>query len=520
MNKVAEPAKAEEVQPLGTYADDVVSVALSVTPAHDKLFCECTVLPEKSAEHVTVTTLEALINPHVAKDLISEEVLADIVSQLRAGKPPSRRRIAQAIPMTPGRDGKLLVMVKKFVGFQGHVAQDIIDQRFLRHFDNVEVGAIIGRIYPPTPGKAGRDVLGKPIEPPPVHSPKTQIDTATISTDPHKGVPAWDDLVARVAGYVGDVGGKLAIVTTLEIKQNVDYRVGDIDFVANLRIRGELRTGFTIRARESITVDGDCYGASLHCPRGQITIKGHVSGSDSTTLSSAELVLSNMIETSSKSPATIVATGDINLHSADGMIIEGGSGLIVNKEIRNCLARVRSGIIMPQGHLLDSEVFTVCGVEAGTIGSEAGSRTVINLVSDIEATHEYADLAKRLEENLNAQEMIRLYLGPFATHSVSEAKLKPDHRAKLHELRKKLTKLEQTEKELFQEQTRLLQNAKHNRTYRVSFKKALYAGTEIRAAGETYLVSETQRGPGTVEFNPETSAFDKKDFAAIECDLK
>ena len=71
MNKVAEPAKAEEVQPLGTYADDVVSVALSVTPAHDKLFCECTVLPEKSAEHVTVTTLEALINPHVAKDLIT-----------------------------------------------------------------------------------------------------------------------------------------------------------------------------------------------------------------------------------------------------------------------------------------------------------------------------------------------------------------------------------------------------------------------------------------------------------------
>lgn len=72
---------------------------------------------------------------------------------------------------------------------------------------------------------------------------------------------------------------KLNVFPVYEVNGDVDYNIGNIDFVGTVVIRGNILTGFRVKASGDIRVTGGIEGAEVESD-GSIEITGGVIGSN------------------------------------------------------------------------------------------------------------------------------------------------------------------------------------------------------------------------------------------------
>src|SRR5690606_13235248 len=107
---------------------------------------------------------------------------------------------------------------------------------------NVKAGQMIAERVPPEPGVPGIDVTGEPIPP---------KEGKEVWIKPGKNVvlsPEKTALYAAIDGLVSQSEDeRINVFPVYEVNGDVDYRVGNIDFVGTVVIRGNVLTGFRVR---------------------------------------------------------------------------------------------------------------------------------------------------------------------------------------------------------------------------------------------------------------------------------
>jgi len=102
-----------------------------------------------------------------------------------------------------------------------------------------------------------------------------KVFPAGANTMPDPGDP--DRLLAAVPGYVFYLDGKITVKKTLNVRRDVDFHTGNIQFLGNIIVHGGVRSGFQVqglnilikdtveaalvRAEESIVAEGGIKGA-------------------------------------------------------------------------------------------------------------------------------------------------------------------------------------------------------------------------------------------------------------------
>jgi uncharacterized protein (DUF342 family) len=84
-------------------------------------------------------------------------------------------------------------------------------------------------------------------------------------------------LLAKINGQVDYVGGRVIVMNSFEIKEDVDYKTGNIDFVGNVNIGGDVIAGFSVRADGNVFIKG-CVDGGVVEARGNVTIVNGVNG--------------------------------------------------------------------------------------------------------------------------------------------------------------------------------------------------------------------------------------------------
>ena len=132
-----------------------------------------------------------------------------------------------------------------------------VDYRNLNLFVNVSQGDLLVIRTPPVPGVPGVMVTGRKIAPKAGRNYPLPRGRNTVAND--------DDtqLLAAVDGHVTIVDGKVTVNTVLEIPGNVDYSTGNIDYIGDVRIRGNITAGFTVKSGGDIEVIGVIEGATV-----------------------------------------------------------------------------------------------------------------------------------------------------------------------------------------------------------------------------------------------------------------
>src|SRR5690606_7419459 len=131
-------------------------------------------------------------------------------------------------------------------------------------------------IYPPKAGTDGIDALGNKISAESGQPYKPSFDKTLLIEQSADPAHDFQIVSAQEDGYIFDDGGKLGVRTELFVRDNVDFRYGNIDFIGSVKVSGDVMPGFNITARKGIEVLGSIRGGSLICMEGDIKVKGFV----------------------------------------------------------------------------------------------------------------------------------------------------------------------------------------------------------------------------------------------------
>ncbi|WP_250278443.1 DUF342 domain-containing protein [[Clostridium] colinum] len=179
-----------------------------------------------------------------------------------------------------------------------------IDYKTLDLFENVRKGDVLVEQVDPIKGDSGKNIYGEIVfSDEPIKSPSLPKGKNTeISKDGKK-------LISTINGCVFYRNNVIDILPILEIKSDINNSTGNIDFLGNVIVRGNVLNGFTIKAEGDVDIYGWVEGATIEA-KGDIFIAQGVQGAGKAKLISDENINVSFIEN-----ATIICEKDINVNS-------------------------------------------------------------------------------------------------------------------------------------------------------------------------------------------------------------
>ncbi len=216
---------------------------------------------------------------------------------------------------------------------------------------NVSPGDTLVSIKEAKSGKPGYKVTGEEIPP---SEPKT------IELPSGKNVREVEEerkVVSEIEGQVVKDGKRVNVLPIHEVKGNVDINTGNINFVGNVVVKGDVEEGFQINAGGNVEVRGHVFAAQIESG-GEVIIKKGFIGKEKGKIEAKGDIKVKFIENGHvKTEKNIIARDAImhsNLNAGEDIIVKEKKGLLVGGK---CQA----------GH----------HIEANIIGSAMATKTIL-----------------------------------------------------------------------------------------------------------------------------------------------
>ncbi|MFW6264556.1 MAG: DUF342 domain-containing protein [Bacillota bacterium] len=263
--------------------------------------------------------------------------------------------IAEGIEPVPGKDARLIFHFEDKKESIGTKRDDgSMDYFNLGLITNVEPGDILVTKEDPVAGKAGTGVDGEKIEP---SNPKD------VKLPRGKNTEIKDDytLVARGAGQVVvNDRDKVEVLPIYEIKGDVDLSTGNIDFVGNVKVNGNITEGFKVRADGNVEVRGNVSIANIEAG-GNVIIQHGFIGKNKSVIKAKGDVKVKFVENASIITEKNIYVADAVMHSkltaGDSIEVVEKKGLLVGG-----ISKAGKKII---ANIIGSSLATTTQLEAG-----------------------------------------------------------------------------------------------------------------------------------------------------------
>ncbi|MBO6138296.1 MAG: DUF342 domain-containing protein [Lachnospiraceae bacterium] len=413
-----------------------------------------------SANNVKVGIKESRIAAILKKKIFGREVI-----------------IAEGNPAKDGQDG---YFEYKFDAVPKSKKPEIradgtVDYTSMNVIKCVKEGDILAIYHPSVKGEAGMTIKGVVVKPRPARDlPPYALNGCSYN-------PATLTYVAERSGRIELTKNKMSILEVQEYVQDIDSVYGNVDFMGDVIIHGNVKPGVTIRAMKSITIDGVLEGANLIAGE-DIVVKGGILGGGTSKISCGGDMLADFVEYT-----TISVKGSISANSLlDCNVMAVGSITATGKT----------------GAIVGGKTYGMRGVECSYAGNDANIRTTISagISSSLQKEKTLNErkikmLIEKIEDLKNqSYEIERLArLGTVTEVMLRQRKaLEDEIAAKEKEL--------QTTKEALAE---LIQNMEGTEDAHIVISDTLYAGCLIQLGSQQMMITDNKR---QVEF-----MFDRND---------
>ncbi len=228
-----------------------------------------------------------------------------------------------------------------------------IDFRKISNFNNFNEGDVLASRTPATEGTDGINVIGSVL-------PAKAGKTAVLRIGKGAEINEEDNtVVASVAGHGCIVNDRICVLNTVEIPAHVDYSIGNIDFIGNLKIRGGIKPGFVVEARGDIEIADNVEQANIVCG-GNLTVQGIIFGHED---------------------CKITVGGNAELHAIDQAILEVQGDLVVSGYIRHCHVKAGSSIDLQgaKSSIVGGEVATLTRIKSPFVGNHMATLTKLSV---------------------------------------------------------------------------------------------------------------------------------------------
>ncbi|MBB6452898.1 hypothetical protein HNQ94_001344 [Salirhabdus euzebyi] len=298
--------------------------------------------------------------------------------------------VAQGKKPENGKDGELkfLVNLRSDLTME---EREKLNFREIMKIPSVTTGDKLVTIIPPTEGSPGINILGNPI--PAKKGKKKNFRAGQNTTINNDGT-----ISATSAGQVCLLETQISVLPTYEVNDGLSMKTGNIDFVGSVVIRGDVPTGFSIKAKGDVRVYGLVEGAHIEAG-GTIFIQEGISGMNKSKIKAG----------------LDVRAGYIN----QGMV-EAGRDLLVEESIFHSECIARENIYCQKGNIIGGSLSAGKVIQAKDIGNRLNTSTFVYLGENKKVILKKAELKQQLQElNENIQKL--KLLGDKLQH-IEEAK--------------------------------------------------------------------------------------------------
>lgn len=351
----------------------------------------------------------------LSKTLESGGVRFGIEEQILDRIPTSKKKyfrlilVAQGNRAVDGKDGYVEDLFSREIKKTAAVDEfGRVDYTSLDLIQNINKGDTICKIFPPTQGTAGRTVLDKEV---------IARDGRPAVVPSGRNTELSEDgtrLIASRTGHVEFTGRNFQVKAVFYVNGNVDFSTGNVNFWGDVHVRGDVSSGFTVRATGTITVDGVVKSSTIEAGCDLVVARG-VQGNDQAVIRAHRGVYAKYLEHCSVYTRELLQADSLlncDVYSDGSVEVTSGRGTIVGGTVR-------------AAHM----------VKANVIGSKSGAATVVAMGGRPYEVFEYRDLKMELKDLEEEMERISL---------------QPDSRAKSLQLTKVKMKIITTQNKLKQ----------------------------------------------------------------------
>ncbi|MCD7897290.1 MAG: FapA family protein [Planctomycetaceae bacterium] len=376
--------------------------------------------------------------------------------------------IARGEPMRKGENGFIEFHVQP-TSMEARYDSDAgggIDYKQLNLIENCFVGQRVAFIHPPGPGRSGWDVFGQEI---------AAQSGEPLQIRPGPGILISSngrDFTSEVEGRVVFDNDVISISPLLEISRDIDYSIGNVDFVGKVTVKGSLLDGFYINAKRGVELQGDM-GAGRITSEGDVKITGGIKGRNAAVITCKSLTVHYIDD------ATVEASGDVN----------------VTKEIMNSSVKSLGRVTVSNGAIIGGEVVGFQGVEADTLGSDMGVLTWVSSGLNWTEENRKDDIRAQVAEYMDRVQSARVILDALFSDKVITARLGSEQKVMLAELMSELRELRELLVELLEERSRIDSRNQVGMVNQINVKKMLYMGVATRFSAVEGQIKDTVKGP-------------------------
>lgn len=274
---------------------------------------------------------------------------------LKRGQKVESVLVAEGDSPQPGKDTELIYHFEKKNKSIGTKREDgSIDFFDLGLITNVQPGDVLVTKKDPEPGLPGKAVTGEELSPPAPAEKKLPRGKNTEIKDEHT-------LIAKIAGQVViDERNRVQVLPVHKLNGDVDLSTGNIDFVGNVIVQGNVTEGFKIRADGNVEVKGHVSIANIEAGGDVIVQQGFI-GKNKSEIKAKGNVRVKFVENGTIKAEKSIHVVDAVMHSkliaGDSITVTDKKGLLVGG-----VARARSKI---EANVIGSSLATITQLEAG-----------------------------------------------------------------------------------------------------------------------------------------------------------
>ncbi len=372
--------------------------------------------------------------------------------------------IATGQRVIDGKDGEIKYYfdpeVKAKVDEKGNV-----NYKELNLIQNVKKGQKIVEVTPPVEGVEGQTVFGKKI-PPKIGKPYPLPAGKNAEPDPNNP----NILTAGIAGHVMLKGRNIEVDPVFIIKESVDFSTGNIDYIGSVIVNGDVKSGFSVKAKNDIEVNGIVEDAVIEAG-GNVLLKTGFVGRGDGKIFAVGKVMIKFCENESIISEDDIIIGEYLMHS-------------------NIQTKGKLNVTEQKGKIVGGEIFAIKGVEANIIGNQNYTPTKIFVGINKEIKEKINEKKSLLIKNLDREKEVEK-----ATRMLMRRKL---IKKELPEDKKELfDKLKQVKEDIEKERNKLISGIENLEKELVKFKDGIvkvfdvvYPGTSITIFNKQMEVNE------------------------------
>ncbi len=457
-------------------------IVLVVTP--DRMRAYLRVIPSLDFSGITRETIEAVLAAAGVKHGVVQSGIDLVVAIQNSSEPYNGFfQIARGDPMRTGEDATIEFHVQPTSLDPRYDENDDggIDFKQLNLIENCFAGQRVASIIPPGPGRPGVDVFGDEIPPQPGQPVLVQPGPGILMSSNGR------DFTSEIEGRLVFDDNVLSISPLLEISRDIDYSVGNVDFVGKVMVKGSLLDGFYINAKRGVELLGEV-GAGRITSEGDVKITGGIKGKN------AAIITCRNLEARYIDDATVEASGDV----------------VATKEIINSSVKAL-GRVSTNGAIIGGVVCGFQGVEADTLGSEMGVTTWVMSGLDWTEENRKDEIRGQLAEYLDRVQSAKVLLDPLFASTEITARLGSEQKSMLADLISEMRDLRELMTELLEERSRIEGRDQSGMVNQINVRKMLYMGVNTRFSEVDGAIKDAVKGPVTVKQDTQR---DTLDFAA------